>query len=31
VEPVTQLYAVTFNQQEAFQAVVDKLRATGGW
>jgi hypothetical protein len=26
VEPVTQLYAVTFNQQEAFQAVVDRLR-----
>jgi hypothetical protein len=31
VEPVTQLYAVTFNQQEAFQAVVDRLRRGVAW
>jgi hypothetical protein len=31
VEPVTQLYAATFNQQEAFQVVVDKLRRGVAW
>ncbi len=31
VEPVTQLYAVTFNQQEAFQAVVERLRRGVPW
>jgi hypothetical protein len=31
VEPVTQLYAVTFNQQEAFQAAVDRLRRGVAW
>jgi hypothetical protein len=31
VEPVTQLYAVTFNQQEAFQAVVERLRRGVAW
>jgi hypothetical protein len=31
VEPVTQLYAVTFNCQEAFGAAVDKLRRGVAW
>jgi hypothetical protein len=31
VEPVTQLYAVTFNCQEAFRAAVDKLRRGVAW
>jgi hypothetical protein len=31
VELVTQLYAVTFNQQEAFQEVVAQLRRGVGW
>jgi hypothetical protein len=30
VEPVNQLYAVTFNQQAAFQAAMDKLRRGNG-
>jgi hypothetical protein len=31
VEPVTQLYAVTFNSQDAFGAAVDKLRKGVAW
>ncbi len=31
VEPVTQLYAVTFNQQDVFKEVVEKLRRGVAW
>jgi hypothetical protein len=31
VEPVTQLYAVTFNSQDVFKTVVEKLRREVAW
>ncbi len=31
VEPVMQLYAVTFNSQEVFKTVVEKLRRGVAW